>query len=78
MSSPGKLNVKTGHPPNLYFGFGIVLVFSRLLFLRFSDYFSVIYGFSTAIHIRIHHHFLSFFSECWLVDPVQWPVGPFS
>jgi len=28
----GKLNVKTGLPLNLYFGFSILLVFSRLLF----------------------------------------------
>jgi len=30
---PGKLNVKTGLPLNLYFGYSILLVFSRLLFL---------------------------------------------
>jgi len=28
---PGKLNVKTGTPFSLHFGFGILLVFSRLL-----------------------------------------------
>jgi len=37
---PGKLSVKIGLPFNLYFGFGILLVFSRLLFLLcFSYYF---------------------------------------
>jgi len=30
-------------------------------FLRFSDYFLVIYGFSIAIHTRINHHFSRFF-----------------
>jgi len=29
--------------------------------LGFSGYFPVIYGFSLAIHIRIHHHFSRFF-----------------
>jgi len=38
----GKLNVKTGPPLNLYFGFTIVLVFSKLFFLHFSNYFPVI------------------------------------
>jgi len=28
-------------------------------------------GIGIAIHIRINHHF------CWLVGPLQWPVGPF-
>jgi len=35
----GKLNVKIGLPLNLYFDFSMLLVFSRLLFLCFSDYF---------------------------------------
>jgi len=30
-------------------------------FLRFSEYFPVIYDFITANHIRIHHHFSRFF-----------------
>jgi len=30
---PGKLNVKTGPPLSLYFGFSILLVFSRLFFV---------------------------------------------
>jgi len=33
--SPGKVNVKTRLPLNLYFGFSILLVFSTLLFLCF-------------------------------------------
>jgi len=45
--------------------------------VSFSDYFLVIQGFSLAIHIRTHHDFSKFFSECWLVDPVQWLVCPF-
>ena len=36
----------------------------------------MILGFSLAIHVRILHHYSSF-SECWLVSPVQWPVGSF-
>jgi len=35
----GKLNVKNGLTRNLYFTFSILLFFSRLLFLCFSDYF---------------------------------------
>jgi len=49
---PGKLNVKTGRPLSLYFGFSILLVFSRLLFCVFPEYHPVIYGFTTAIRIR--------------------------
>ena len=33
-------------------------------------------GFRIAIHIRVNNHFSSFFSKCWLVVPLQWPVGP--
>jgi len=66
---PGKLNVKTGLPLNLYFGLSILLVFSTLLLYVFFGLFSGDLGFSLAIHIRIHHHFSSF-SERWLVDPV--------
>ena len=72
----GKLNVKSDLLLNLYFGFSISLVFSSSLVLCFSDYFPVMQGFSSAIHNRIHYHFSSFFSECWLLDSVQWPVGP--
>jgi len=32
------------------------------------------FGFSIEIHIRIHFHFL-FFSKCWKVGPLHWPVG---
>jgi len=39
---PGKLNVKTGTPLYLNFGFSVVLVFIWLLFLRLSDYFPVV------------------------------------
>ena len=75
--SPGKLNVKTRPPLSLYFGFSIILFFSRLFFFfHFSEYFPVIYGFGTAIHIRIHHH-SKLFSEFCLVDLIQWPVAPF-
>ena len=34
---PDKLNIKTGLLLNLYFGFGILLVYTRLLFTCFSD-----------------------------------------
>jgi len=64
--TPGKLNVKMGPALTLYFGFNIILIFSSLLLLRFSEYFLVIQGFSIANHIRIYHNF-SRFSECWLV-----------
>jgi len=40
--SLGKLNVKNEPPLNLYFGFSIVLVFSRLFFLHFLNYSPVI------------------------------------
>ena len=43
-----------------------------LYFSVFSEYFPVILGFTTPIHIRIHHHFSTFF-ECWLVGFLQWP-----
>jgi len=52
---------KSGLPVNLYFSLSILLVFSRLLFCVFFGLFSVIQGFCLAIHIRIHHQFLSFF-----------------
>jgi len=44
--------------------------------VSFSDYFPVIQGFSLTIHTGLTM-ISQFFSECWLVDPVQWPVGPF-
>jgi len=34
-AGPGKLNAKTGPPHSLYFGFCILLVFSRLIFSFF-------------------------------------------
>ena len=61
LALPGKLNVKIGPPLSLHFGFSIRLVFIRLCFLRFSEYFSVIKGFTISIHIWIHHHFSNFF-----------------
>jgi len=74
----GKLILKIGLPLSLYFGFSIFWFSARCCFYVFFGLFSSDSGFySLAIHIRIHHHFSSFFSECWLVDPVQWPVGPF-
>jgi len=44
---------------NLYFGFGIPLVFSWLLFFVFFGLFSGDLTFSIAIHNRINHY-LSF------------------
>ena len=55
--SLGRLNVKTRPPLSLYSGFSILLVFSRLSsFYVFGD-FPLIWGFSIAIHTRIHHCF---------------------
>ena len=75
---PGKLNVKTGPPIADTLMFIILLVFSRFLFsLRFSGCFRFLA--SIDIHnIQIHCHFLTFFSECWQVASLQWPVAPFS
>jgi len=42
----------------------------------FGD-FPLIWGFSIAIHTRIHHYFSSFFSEYWIVGHLQSPVGLF-
>jgi len=72
--SPGLLNVKTMPPPSLYFGFNLLLVFSRLSsFCVFRSIFrwfgSSIVG--TPIHTRIHHYFSRFFSECSLMDHLQ-------
>jgi len=71
-----KLYVKTVLPPNLYFALRILLVFSTLLFHVFFGLFSGDSGFWFS-----HPHpdlpsFLKFFFECWVVSPVQWPVGP--
>ena len=44
MAPPGKLNVKTEPPHNLYLGFSILLVVSRLFFFRFFGVFSGILG----------------------------------
>ena len=60
-----------------HIGRSFLLVFNTFLFFCiFSERFPVIYGFSIDINIRIHHHF-SFFSECWLVGPLQLSMGPF-
>jgi len=58
---PGKLDVKTGRPFRLYFGFSFFFAFQQVVFLRFSECFPLISGFSVNIHIRIHHHFTIFF-----------------
>ena len=42
---PGKLNVKTGPPPSLYFGIHYSLVCSRLLVFAFVGVFSGDFGF---------------------------------
>ena len=70
-------NAKTGLPLNLNFGFSILLIFSTLLILCVFRivfrYFWVIVWPSTSGFTIISQTF----SECWLVEPVQWPVGPF-
>jgi len=55
-----KLDVKPELPLSLNFDCSVLLVFSRLFFCVFL-YFPVVLRFSIAIHIRIHHHFASFF-----------------
>jgi len=45
----------------LYFIYSFLLVFSRLLYFVFSEYFLVIGRFSITIHTRIPYHFSSFF-----------------
>ena len=45
---------KNRDPLSIYFGFSVLLVFSRLLLLCFMEHFSVINGFNVAIHIRAH------------------------
>ena len=69
---PGKLNVKNGPPLRLCLG----LVFFWLS-VGCCGVFSGDLGFYFSHPHRIHQHFSSFFSECWLVDLLQWPVGPF-
>jgi len=44
--------------------------------VSFLDYFPVILGFSLATTSGLTM-ISQVFSECWLVDPVQWTVGPF-
>ena len=50
------------------------LWFSVICFVCFSDYFPVIWGFNLAIHIRIRHHFQSFFLSVgeWTPYSGQW------
>ena len=64
-------------PSYLYFGLVFLCFSVGCPLLAFSEYFPSIYGLSIAIHLRIHHHFSSWFSECWLVHPLQRPVGFF-
>jgi len=56
-----KLNVKPG--PHLAYSLVLVFFWFSVCFclLRFSEYFPVIWVFTTAIHIRIHYHFSSLF-----------------
>jgi len=43
----------------------------------FSDYFPVIQDFIISPSASGFTIISEVFSECWLVDPIQWPVGPF-
>jgi len=74
---PSKLNVKTWPLPSLKFGFSFLLVCSRLLFFAFFGVFFGDLGFNVAIHMRIHHHFSSFF---WVLTsgPTAVANGPLS
>jgi len=63
IATPGKLNVKTGLPLSQHIGFSAILIFSGIVFLRFSEYFPMILSFGITIQIRIHHHFLSIFQS---------------
>jgi len=57
-------------------GFSILLVFSTLFLCVFRVIFRwfrvLVYPSTSGFTIILH-----VFSECWLVDPVQWPEGPF-
>ena len=54
--------VRYGNPNLAYISvFGILFVFSRLLFFAFSGVFSGDLGFSIDIHTRIHHHLSTLF-----------------
>jgi len=74
--SPGQLNVKTRPLLSLYFGLVFFWLSEGCLFAFFGN-FSLIWGFSIAIHTRIHHYFSSFFSECSLAGHLHRTVGLF-
>jgi len=66
-ATPGKLNVKTGPPLADILICSILSLFS--IFLRFS-----VFCFLASIDfhdLRIHYHFLTFFSQCWLVPSLR-------
>ena len=73
---PGKLNAKTGPP------LADILIFIVLLFFRWFLFFCVFWDFfvfpasSDIRDIPGSLSFLHFFSECWLVAPLQGPMSP--
>jgi len=64
--------------PHLAYLWALVFLWFSVdcLFAFFGD-FPLIWGFSTAIHTRIHRYFSSFFSECWIAGHLQRPIGLF-
>jgi len=75
-SAPWQAKCKTGPTLSLYFGMWYVFSLQLVVvFLRFSECFPVISGFSINIHTWIQCHFPTF-SECWLVGPLQIRLTP--
>ena len=72
-----KLNAKTGIPLSLYFGFNILLLFSGLLFLRFSKYFPVILELQYSHPYLDSQSFLDFFlfTVSWVPTVVSKPFS---
>ena len=66
---PWKAKCKNQAPTELVFWYLLFVWLSVSFFLRFSECFPVISGFSTANQIRIHCYFSTFFTV------LGWPVG---
>jgi len=71
---PGKLNVKTGPPLADIMIFSTVLVSVGCRFLGWLRFLAR----KNIYNIRVHYHFLAFFSECWLVALYGGQWAPFS
>jgi len=74
--SPWQAKVKTGPPLVGTFIFSILLVCSRLLFFAF---FRGVFVFLKIVQTTKTSRFTiisNLFSECWLVAPLRWAMGP--